>query len=170
MDQAPGNQKHRGSNVVFQSQAKYSTLVVLLLLFVPVFVIAQLLWILTHDVPDKRQALTALFRTFFSLCIVFALVMPIRYEVLPDRSVNVVTVFRMKWNFSKVREARRLKSLCDEWQRPKWKFATAMESNYRVAVHRDGGWDLLVSPTEADEFIRVINANDHQGDEENELL
>lgn len=145
--------------VVFQSKSKYGWLLILIPIVVFVQIFVQLGFaIAKDDSVEKDQEIITFVITLLSLALLFGFILPSRFEVLSDSSINVVTLLGKAWNFSEATEAYRLESIWSDLSRPKWKFGTSLEATYRIAVRRGGRkWDLLVSPAEPEEFMRVIN-------------
>jgi len=150
-------ERNDSSKVVIQSPSKYGVWLIVLLLFAPTVVGIQLILALKNDdSAEKRKLIRAIISLIFALLIVYGVVLPRGFQVLSDKSVRVVTMLGLKWKFSGVTEAYRLSSMWSEWARPKFKFATTFESSHLIVVKRQG-WDVLVSPTDGDEFLRAIN-------------
>ena len=98
-----------------------------------------------------------------AVVVVFALVLPRRFEVVSDASINVITFLSKKWNFTEICGAYDKQSPFAEWHRPKFKFAVNWHN--RVIVRRkNAAWDVLVSPSDPAGFVaavwNVVNEND----------
>ena len=146
-------------SVVFQSRASYHPLVWVLLSFAPIVTLASIGIVYSDDSSteaEKRQAVLALVWTTVAIVIVYALVLPRRFEVVSNASVNVVTFNPFfKWNFKNVTAAYENQSIWAEWNRPKFKFAVDLHK--RVVVRRKNGrWDLLVSPKDPAGFVEEV--------------
>lgn len=143
--------------VVFQSLPVYNICILFFLRLALVILILQVIAAVTF--LNEAALLLFVILGAFAICSVFALVVPSRYEVLSDRSINVVSVSGKKWNFPNAVEAYQLKSLCSpEISQPKYTFAPTLSVKYLVMIRRaNNSRDLLLSPTDTDEFIRVIN-------------
>lgn len=147
--------------VVFQSKASYHPLCWLLIALAPASTVIGL-WFVVHDataaLPEEEKArqIKVLIGTTAALVVVFALVLPRRFEVVSDASINVVTCIACKkWNFANVCAAYDKQSIWSEWSRPKFKFAVNFEN--RVVVRRkNGGWDVLISPTDPKGFVDAV--------------
>jgi len=145
--------------VVFDSPASYHPLFWLFVAFVPVTTIVLNCWFVYQDdslTPQEKETTTnTLIWTTVAVVVVFALVMPKRFEVVSDASVNVVTFVFKKWKFSNICAAYDQQGFFAEMARPKFKFA--VNTRNRVIVRRtNGGWDLLVSANDPKGFVDAV--------------
>jgi len=144
--------------VVFRSSASYHPLFWLLIALAPVSTLLSI-WFVFKDESSTREAkersLKGLIWATVAVVIVFALVLPRRFEVVSDASINVITFLSKKWNFTKICAAYDKQSPFAEWHRPKFKFAVNWHN--RVIVRRkNGAWDLLVSPSDPAGFVVAV--------------
>lgn len=146
------------NQVVFSTPAVYHPVMCLLLLFSLSVPVLTLIFVYNDEqasVDETKAAVRTLIATLIAITIVFSLVLPRAFQVVSDASINVVSVLGVKWNFSSITAAYKLDSLFSEWTRPKFKFATDLHN--RVVVRRkNGGWDVLLSPKDADGFERAV--------------
>lgn len=149
---------HTQAQVVFSTPAVYHPAVVLLLIFSLSVPIVTLLFTYSDEqasAEEKKMAVRVLITTMVAIAIVFSLVLPRAFDVVSDASMNVTTIFGIKWNFTSITASYKLDSLFSEWTRPKFKFATDLRN--RVVVRRKNGrWDVLVSPKDADGFVQAV--------------
>jgi hypothetical protein len=145
-------------HVVFCSDASYHPVMCLLIAFGPLAILASILLVWRDDSSteqEKRVALRASLWSTLALVLVFVLVLPRRFEVASDASVNVVTFVKIKWNFQNITAAYDNQTIFSEWWRPKIKFACDFDK--RVVVRRkNGAWDLLVSPKDPAGFVEAV--------------
>jgi hypothetical protein len=104
---------------------------------------------------EKRNNLIAVACSTIATVVTFLLVMPKEFEVMSDASINVVTFVTIKWNFGNVTAAYDGEHSPSHWYRPKIKFATTC-GNHVVVRRRNGGWDLLLSPDDPEQFIKAV--------------
>lgn len=154
-------------HVIFRSSASYHSLFGILVAFAPTACLVSMYFVWTDDAStrdEKEGATRGLLWTIIALLIVFVLVLPRRFEVVSNASVNVVSVLGWKWNFGDVCGAFDQQSVFAEWYRPKFKFAVDIH-NRVIVKRRNGKWDVLVSPRDAAGFVdavwNVVNENDN---------
>lgn len=147
--------------IVFQTPSKYDSATFLLLAIAPVSLLAGVIVsVKDADAETRKKTITLLGSVFLSLSVLIALVLPSRFEVVSDRSINVVNLLQTNWNFCRAQEARPNQGSLWEKMRGKYTFSTCLcNENYNVVVLRDGRFDLLVSPMDPEGFMRAINNN-----------
>jgi hypothetical protein len=104
---------------------------------------------------EKLNNLIVVVFSMVATVVVFFLVMPKEFEVVSDASINVVTFVTVKWNFGNVTAAYDGEHSPSNWYHPKIKFATTC-GNHVVVRRKHGGWDLLLSPHDPEEFIKAV--------------
>jgi hypothetical protein len=104
---------------------------------------------------EKRNNLIAVACSTVATLVTFLLVMPKEFEVVSDASINVVTFVSIKWHFGNVTAAYDGEHSPSHWSRPKIKFATTC-GKHVVVRRKNGGWDLLLSPHDPEQFIKAV--------------
>lgn len=161
--------KNASDSVVFESQAYYDCCLTLLLPFAPTITFVKLVAYVILA-PEERATIVGITISFFFILVLYALVLPKKYEVLPDAAVQIVSISGARWKFNNVTAAYEKDSLMSEWYRPKFKFATSIRKNRVVVRRRNGAWDLLVSPAEPEGFINAVwNVSENERTEHPEL-
>lgn len=148
-------------HVVYSSDASYHPLASLYIAFCPAFILANILIVWRDKTlmdDEKRVAVNTSLWSILGLASLFLLLLPIRFEVVSDASVNVVTFVKIKWNFKNVVAAyvQNQNMLFSEWCRPKIKFASSSRDKNVVVRRKNGAWDLLVSPKDPAAFVEAV--------------
>jgi hypothetical protein len=100
----------------------------------------------------------------------YMMVLPTTLYVRSDGAVGVKTSL-MTYKFTDIVRAYEAGFSTDDLLRPRIKFATDFKRPNRVAVRRrNGKWDLLVSPVDAEEFIAAVNSTAADQDQKEDAL
>ena len=143
--------------VVFQSSASYHPAICCLIAFAPATTLFSMMAVSrdpTASAAEKQHAVRALLWTTLAIVIVFALVMPKRYELTSQATLKVVTWLGFTWNFENVISANDEITIWSEWGRAKWKFA--VDLGRRVALRRRNAWDVLITPRDPKGFVVAV--------------
>ena len=138
-------------SIVFRTRASYHPFLLFLLVFV---IIATVLSVVLAFL-DRASVLSGVYLLLFKLSLllpVYTMVLPLAFEVRSDSCIAVKTTF-CTYRFPGAVRAYRLNMCSSDVFRPRFKLTSL--SN-QISVRRESGWDLLVSPQDADEFIEAI--------------
>lgn len=107
---------------------------------------------------DERYTRTenhyvALFWTLIAILVVYAAVLPKRYEIHTDSTIAVVTHLAII-RFEGVMAAEKDPPF-ENWKGPPYRFST--DFNRRVLVRRHLGGDVLVSPKDPSAFVDAVS-------------
>lgn len=143
--------------VVFSSPAVYHPLTIILLSVAPIVMFGSIVLVELDDSSssqEKQKARQSLLWSTVALIIVYGFVMPRRFVVLSDASIQVTTLLKT-WRFPHVTAAYEYPSLFQDAFRPRFKFATDLTN--RILIRRgNGGWDLLLSPRDVPGFASAV--------------
>lgn len=144
--------------VVFRTKATYSLFLWFVLgCIAVVFIIFGLLPILSNPSiqrEDQNDGVIGLLVTAGFVVFLVLLVFPKSYEVRIDSSIAIITML-CTYRFPGVLRADKLKSWHDEMLHPRINLATNFSR--RVAVRRESGLDVFVSPHDLEGFVAAIN-------------
>jgi hypothetical protein len=144
--------------VVFRCRASYHRWMIALLSIAPLAAIISMI-IVYHDKKVTSEmtssAIVCLFGIALGIIAVYSFILPKRYEVLSDSSINVVT-FYYTWNFDNVTTAFKDPPFEELHQgEPKFKFSTNWMKRVLVK-RRDSLWDVLISPKDTKGFVTSV--------------
>lgn len=114
------------------------------------------LWLVIGNETFQRKTLAAVLIWFMIfLSMMFILVIPAKYEVLSDASINIYNFLAMKWNFDRIRAVYEQQSYWTVSHLNLLKFACD-PLNCVLVKRKQGTWDLLLSPAEPAAFANSV--------------
>jgi len=117
-----------------------------------------LVWFVADDLVIHGQEgftmVTVVLWFTFLLFFGFLFVLPHKYEIMSDASINVVTFVAKKWKFYNVISVHDHQSYWSQARLQVLRFASDCDTC--VLVKRRKGWDLLLSPKDPGEFVRTL--------------
>jgi len=139
------------SSLLYEDKPKYDVWIKILL--IGVVVLTFILGIVQSPV-DTREALTVVGIVIFEI-ILFKMILPRRFQILSDKlSIVLGGPFAIKIPLSDIKEVRSrtgIKAFIYFGAR----FATS--SNHTVEIVRHKGLNMVISPTNDEEFIKQLN-------------
>lgn len=136
---------------IFTSDASFHPLFWLIVLLP-----ASSLWLIWFAVDDlvihgqeEFTVVTVVLWSTFLLILGFLFVLPHKYEIMSDASINVVTFVTKKWTFKDVCAVCAHQSYCSQSHQV---IRFASDCDNCILVKRRRGWDLLLSPKDPGEF------------------
>lgn len=143
--------------VIFSTKASYHRWIKILLAIGPLSTVISMVMVLTDEkmsMEKKSSTLVALFWTTIGIFVLYACLLPKRYEVHASGEVVVVT-YLFPHKFDGVVGAFENPPFEDDLTRPRLKFS--VNCLKRVLVQRQAGkWDVLVSPKDPQGFIHAV--------------
>ena len=110
------------------------------------------------NVDDIRREYQA-WKLTWSLILVFIIymvILPRRVDVRSNGSIGVKT-FLITYLFGDVVRGYQAGMGREDYLRPRFKFATTFFPPHRVVIRRRGGkWDLIITPSEPEEFLKAL--------------
>lgn len=144
--------------VVFSTRSAYGCMMVGVLVFGIVVVLLTIIPISLDpntSNEDKKAAVWTLIWSAVAVLILYIFILPTKFEVRSDASIGVATLF-ITYSFVDAVRAYAAGGMFEGALRPRIKFATALDK--RVVVQRKNGlWDLLLSPSDVDGFVKAVN-------------
>jgi hypothetical protein len=160
-------QSSNSSFVIMSTKSKYHPAMYLLLVLPLLTILVPIYTSLTQGDYNTAWGL------IWSLTFVgfgYMMVLPLTLYVRSDGAVGVKTSL-MTYKFTDIVRAYEAGFYTDDLLRPRIKFATDFKIPHRVAVRRrNGKWDLLVSPVDAEEFIAAVNGAAADQDQNEDTL
>ena len=158
--------------VVFKSDASCHPLFWLISL-APASTLLCIWYIHEGETITEREKLASVVLIWITCAIIFGylLVLPKKFEVMSDGSVNITTYVIKKWRFQNVCAAYDFLSFWPLMRRLNVLPCFACDCDNCVLVKRNNGaWDLLVSPQDPAGFVNAIwrAVREEEGWEESE--
>jgi hypothetical protein len=146
----------KDSEVVFETPAVYSPSASAILLLAPIAMLLST--ILTLMTPFNSLLVASLCLASAIITLMYAFLLPTRYDVLSDQSVRVhVSVPGVVHSFDYIVCAYDLEEVESNNLPHSWWMRAARVFNHVVVERQDGSTALLVSPQDKDGFMRAVN-------------
>lgn len=147
------------AKIVFSSESHYHPLLWVIVAFPLVAIVIQFtVIVLDSTVVEfrKEQQAWSLSWSLILILGIYSLILPRRVDVRSNGSIGIKT-FLMTYRFKDAVRAYQAGLGREDFLRPRLKFASSFFPPHRVVIRRRGGkWDLLVSPSEPEEFIKAV--------------
>jgi hypothetical protein len=151
--------KSRTAKIIFSSRSYYHPLLWVVLAIPLLAILIQIGFVSRDPAVSEFLRERHAWLLGWMLVLIFGIymvVLPRQVDVRSNGSIGIKT-FLITYRFKGVVRAYQAGMGREDFLRPRLKFATSFFPPHRVVIRRRGGkWDLVVSPSDPEEFIQAV--------------